>query len=229
MEKVNCPREDRAEAMQAQISRPRSGWGPPLPARPARPALLPGDGGQRRAPHAEEAGGGHEPGAPHLGAVCAAAAGSRGNTRARAGCGLPPPPGFAQTPGSAVSAGRARRPSEGSKPSRGAAAPPLPPHHRGARRRPGRHRRPGRELGGARPARPGADAPLRPPATRLRGLFTRALRRRCPGVVNRPLLVQRKMHGRSGRWEKISHCPPDCESESQRKRQTHTKQEGICW
>lgn len=71
--------------MQAQISRPRSGWEPPLPARPARPALLPGDGGQRRAPHAEEAGGGQEPEAPHLGAVCAAAAGSRGNTRAARG------------------------------------------------------------------------------------------------------------------------------------------------
>lgn len=168
--------------MQAQISRPRSGWEPPLPARPARPALLPGDGGQRRAPHAEEAGGGQEPEAPHLGAVCACGRGLPRKYAGRAGCGLPPPPGFAQTPGSAVSAGRARRPSEGSKPSRGAAAPPLPPHHRGTPRRPGRHRRPGREAGGAQPARPGAAAPLRPPATRLRRLFTRALRRRCRGA-----------------------------------------------
>lgn len=93
---------------------------PPRPPRAPR-APTRGRGGQRRAPHREEAGGGQEPEAPHS-ALKRRPRGSRGNTRA--GCGVALTASrlrlTCQRAALGAPAGRARAPDR----SRGAAAPP---------------------------------------------------------------------------------------------------------
>lgn len=210
VEKVNCPREDRAEAMRAPISRAEVRPGTPAP-RPCAPALLPGDGGSA-ALHTRRGRRRSGPEAPHLGAVCAAAAGSRGNTRAARGWW--PLTASRLRPDSRLSSERwARPPAEPGLPDRaGARRLHLPPAS------PRRSRRPAdtADPGGRRQARGPPDL-ARPPRS-VPGAPGSAGE---AGGVNEPLVVRRKVHERSGRWEKISHCPPDCESESEKMANTH--------
>lgn len=140
-----------------------------------------------------------------------------------------PPTASRLRPDSRLSSERwARPPTERglqTKPGRGGSTPPAASPRHSSAPRPTPQTRAG---GGRRAARPtwrGRPAP--PPGHPAPPAVYTSAPPAMPGGVNRPLLVRRRVHGRSGRWEKISHCPPDCESESERKWQTH--QTGVCF
>lgn len=192
VEKVNCPREDRAEAMQAPISRPRSGRGPRSP--PARAPRAP-TRGRRPAPplHTQKRQAAVREPEARISALCARR--PQAPEEIRGPRGVWPLTASRLRPDSRLSERWARPPaSEGSRPSRGAAAPTPPaasPRRSSARPTPQTRAGDGRR-GPPDLARPPAPSPGAPGSAG-----------EAEGGVNRPLVVRRKVHGRSGRWEKI--------------------------